>query len=92
MQLIFKCKAGTATVPDLLGYPSHGSPKCSSENTDLFEPLQENQYCLAYWCSTRDGDLIPGTLHYAKKPDCSKYKHKLPSQLYLQITTSVIYR
>lgn len=72
--LLNKCRAGTATVPDLLGYPSHGSPKCSSDNTDLFEPLQENQYCLAYWCSTRDGDLIPGTLHYAKIPDCSLRK------------------
>ena len=74
--LLFKCRTGTATVPDLLGYPSYGSPKCSSENTDLFEPLQDNQYCKAYWCSTRDGDLIPGTLHYTNKPDCSKYKHK----------------
>lgn len=70
--LLNKCRAGTATVPDLLGYPSYGSPKCSSDNTDLFEPLQENRYCLAYWCSTRDGDLIPGTLHYAKIPDCKK--------------------
>ena len=48
-----------------------------SENTDTYiEPLQENHYCLAYCCSTHDGDLIPGTLHCAKIPDCKPLSHK----------------